>query len=183
MKKLAIMILAAALVTFGFSGIAYAQSTISKAFTTVTGPDNTDPVPQGLGEPTLYEFIVHYGSNGGPAVTIRDIIPNGFDTVTAQGGNCKPLTVYQDRDRGTTKISCKLPAATDADILVRFQTRTNPSTTKGSINVYEPTECTLDGFLLLNDGAMAVGPENRPVAGPTPPLSVAIQNCPPSLTE
>lgn len=120
------MILAAALATFGFIGIAYAQSAISKALTTVTGPDNTDPVPLGLGDLTIYGFIPHYDSNGGPAVTIRDTIPNGFDTVTAQDDNCKPLTVYS--------VPQKVPWA-GGDVL---PTRLHPTLDTSFLSSHQP---------------------------------------------
>ena len=176
MKRWAI-IAVGALAAWGVAAPGYAQSTLSKELTTVTGPDNTDPVAQGAGRPTRYEFTIKYISQGGPPVSILDTMPIEFDTVMAQGGNCRPLVIQPSGD-GTTRLRCELPAKTNADIQITFQTRTQGGPLKEQGNRFEPVECTVDGFLSLNDGAVAVGHGGQPVAGPTPPMSVAIDGCP-----
>jgi len=76
--------------------------------------------------------------------------------------------------KGATKIACDLPAGTDADLVVTFQTRQSPG--RGHKEpAFAPTSCEP---LALNDGAVAVdlADPDAPaiVAGATPMLSVDV---------
>ena len=153
-------------------------ATIQKALTNTTGAVNSNPIQVGGPMTTTYEFTITYVSAGAGAVTIFDTLPAEFvnvavnDTTAAcQGGVA--IEKQGSKQTGATHISCSLLASTDATLVVTFQTRQSPG--KGH-TIFAPTSC---GFLLLNDGAVALDLSTDTatiVAGPTASLAVSIND-------
>ena len=153
-------------------------ATLTKTLTATTGADNANPIQVKDDQTTTYELTIQYVSEGGPAVVILDTLPAEFTgAAVADGGVCTELRVEKAGKgglTGATKIECALPAATDATLVVTFQTRESPG--RGhKTPAFAPTSCDM---LALNDGAVAIDPlapeDAQVVAGPTAMLAVDV---------
>jgi hypothetical protein len=159
----------ALLVVFLAGSAAAQEATIEKIL-----EEGPNPVPLAAAEPTTYVLRITYTSHGGPEVTVLDTIPAEFEKVAVDDdGACTNLNLSRlagkagqhgksgKGARGATKISCELPAGTDAVLHVTMQTRQSPGSLGrgGGPAVFGPASCEEGGSLRLNDGAVAVGPD------------------------
>jgi hypothetical protein len=153
-------------------------ATLTKSLTATTGADNANPIQVKDEQTTTYELTLEYVSETGPSVVILDTIPAEFTNVDVDDGDtCLDLIVERagrGGTKGATKIECALAEATDATLVVTFETRESPG--KGhKAPAFAPTSCDM---LVLNDGAVAIDPlaaeDAEPVAGPTAMLVVDV---------
>jgi hypothetical protein len=156
---------------------AASAATLEKSLT--GDADNFNPIQVKDTLETTYESTITYVSEGGPEATLLDTIPAEFTNVAVEdGGVCLDGVSVERASRrpgkGATKIACHLPAATDATLVVSFETRPSPG--RGHKEpAFAPTSCEL---LVLNDGAVAVerggSDDDLPLAGPTAMLAVDV---------